>query len=178
MRVTIDTREPWPHPWADYVPQGWEIERGTLETGDLALSALPDGAVVERKTPGDLVSCIGSGRERFERELRRGRYTGRMIVVVEGNLSDVFVAGRSVHHNSIVGTFAARILRYCPIVFCGSERVAADFAFRFLAAQIRDIERLANAWGQTARKKRALCAQEPRHDLTATKSSDDSGEKL
>jgi hypothetical protein len=51
---------------------------------DIALAALPEGAVVERKTPTDLTSCIGAGRERFERELRRGRYVGRLIVVIEG----------------------------------------------------------------------------------------------
>jgi hypothetical protein len=45
-------------------------EPGTLETGDIALAALLEGAVVERKTPANLASCIGSGRERFERELR------------------------------------------------------------------------------------------------------------
>jgi DNA excision repair protein ERCC-4 len=151
MRVTIDTREPWPPPWADYVPQGWEIERGTLETGDVALAALPEVAVIERKTPGDLAGCIGSGRERFERELRRGRYTGRLVVVVEGSLADVCVAGRRLHHNAIVGTIAAWTLRYCPVVFCGSERAAADFAFRFLAAQTRDIERLAKAIALTNR---------------------------
>ena len=36
-------------------------------------------------------------------------------------------------------------LRYCPFVFAGSERIAADFAFRFLAAQVRDIQRKAKA---------------------------------
>jgi DNA excision repair protein ERCC-4 len=63
-----------------------KIERGTLETGDVALAALPEGAVIERKTPGDLAGCIGSGRERFEREFRRGHYAGRLVVVVEGGL--------------------------------------------------------------------------------------------
>jgi hypothetical protein len=43
----------------------------------------------------------GAGRERFERELKRGRYCGRMVVVVEGSLSDVYVAGRGLHHNAI-----------------------------------------------------------------------------
>jgi len=83
MRVTIDTREPWPRPWADYLPKGWKIERATLETGDLALTALPDGAVVERKTAGDLIGCMAAGRKRFERELARSRYAGRFAVAVE-----------------------------------------------------------------------------------------------
>ena len=145
MVVTIDNREPDPHPWGRFLPDGWTFERGTLETGDLVLAALPDGAVVERKTASDLVSCIGSGHERFERELKRGRYCGRMIVVVEGSLADVVAAGRGLHHNAITGTLASWTLRYCPFVFAGSGRIAADFAFRLLAAQIRDIERKAKA---------------------------------
>ena len=145
MLVTIDSREPDPHPWERYLPEGWRFERGTLETGGIALAVLPDGAVVERKTPSDMVSCIGSERERFERELKRGRYCGRMIVVVEGSLADVCVAGWQLHHNAIIGTIAAWTLRYCPFVFCGSERIAAEFAFRFLASQVRDIERKAKA---------------------------------
>jgi hypothetical protein len=49
---------------------GW-LDFRTRNPGDRrhCLAALPEGAVVERKTPGDLASCIGSGRERFEREL-------------------------------------------------------------------------------------------------------------
>lgn len=148
MLLLIDTREPNPHPWERYLPDGWSIERDALESGDLALAVLPDGAVVERKTPGDLASCIGAGRERFERELKRGRYCGRMIVVVEGSLSDVFVAGRGLHHNAIIGSLAAWTLRYCPFVFAGSERVAADFAFRFLGSQVRQARRLTRAVSQ------------------------------
>ena len=73
------------------------------------MSALPEGAVIERKTPSDMASCIGVSRERFEKEFRRGRYVGRMIVVIEG-------------------TLAAWTLRYCPFVFCGSPQEAANFA--------------------------------------------------
>jgi hypothetical protein len=68
-----------------------------------------------------------------------------MVIVIEGNLADICVAGRGLNHNSITGTLAAWTLRYCPFVFCGSQREAGDFAFRFLAAQVRDIERLATA---------------------------------
>ena len=38
-------------------------------------------------------------------------------------------------HNAVAGTLAAWTLRYCPFVFCGSQREAADFSFRLLAAQ-------------------------------------------
>jgi DNA excision repair protein ERCC-4 len=117
--LLVDTREPDPHPWSRHLPEGWRFERGTLETGDVTLAALPDGAVVERKTPGDLVSCIGSERTRFERELKRGRYCGRMIIVVEGSLADVVVAGRRLHHNAIIGTIAALTPDFLTLSYYG-----------------------------------------------------------
>jgi ERCC4-type nuclease len=91
VNVLVDSREPWPHAWQRdrYLPEGWALERGTLETGDFCLASHPEGAVVERKTPSDMAACVGASRERFERELRRGRYAGRLIVVIEGSLSDV-----------------------------------------------------------------------------------------
>ena len=134
MIVFCDTREPWPHPWSAMLPEGWAFERTSLETGDLALATHPHGAIVERKSPGDLASCIGAGRERFERELKRARYCGRLIVVVEGSLSDVAVAARGIHHNAVLGTLAAWTLRLCAIVFTGNQRLAAAFSWRLLAA--------------------------------------------
>ena len=55
---------------------------------------------MERKTPSDMAGCIGANRERFERELKRGRYVGRMIVVIEGTLADGCVASRGISHNA------------------------------------------------------------------------------
>jgi ERCC4-type nuclease len=132
----VDNRDPWPHPWTKFFPEGWEVVRDSLETGDMALSVLPEGAIIERKTPSDMVRWIGAGRERFEKELKRGRYVGRMIVVIEGALADVCAASRGISHNAIMGTLAAWTLRYCPFVLCGSPQEAGNFAFRFLALDV------------------------------------------
>jgi hypothetical protein len=102
-----------------------------------------------------MAACVGASRERFERELRRGRYAGRLIVVIEGSLSDVCTAGRELHPNSVVGSIAAWTLRYCPFVFCGSQQVAANFSFRFLAAQLPSGERR-----RALQARRALAPQE------------------
>jgi len=101
--------------------------------------------VIERKTAPDLAGCIGASRERFERELRRGRYVGRFLIVVEGTLADVQRADSGIHPNSVSGTLASWAVRYCPILFCGSTAGAADFAFRALASQVRDIHRAAKS---------------------------------
>ncbi|MEK7675369.1 MAG: hypothetical protein AAB676_06000 [Verrucomicrobiota bacterium] len=61
--IVIDTREPWPHPWARFW-QGVAIQQATLETGDLALAGALRGAVIERKTVSDFLAAIGQERER------------------------------------------------------------------------------------------------------------------
>ena len=139
--VLCDTREPWPHPWSAMLPLGWAFERTSLETGDLVLASHPHGAVIERKTPSDLASCIGAGRERFERELRRGRYAGRFVVVVEGSLSDVAVAARGIHHNAVIGTLAAWTQRFARSPSPAANASQLISLFRLLASQLPSAER-------------------------------------
>ncbi len=148
MRLLIDSRESAdPHPWVAHFSEDVKVERGMLDVGDFALSALPDAAVVERKSGPDLYQCLGRERERFQKELARGRYVGRMIVVVECNLSDVLTlaharyGGMSV--NAIFGTLASWQRKYCPFFFAGSPANAAHFAERFLRGQITEVERTA-----------------------------------
>jgi hypothetical protein len=105
----------------------------------------PDEGRAPNKTASDMAHCIGAECERFEKELKRGRYVGKLIVVIEGTLADVCAANRGISHSAIVGTLAAWTLRYCPLVFCGSQEEAANFAFRLLTTQIRDAERMAKA---------------------------------
>lgn len=62
MRIQIDTREPWPHPWTPFLPADVHVVRATLETGDVALAAFPEGAVIERKRyPTFSLLWAGSG---------------------------------------------------------------------------------------------------------------------
>ena len=152
MRITIDSREPWPHPWAAHFSPDVRLERAGLETGDVALAALPDGVVVERKTVADLLACIGRERERFERELQRGRYCGRLIVIVEGTLAEVLAAIRGIHPNAIIGTLAAWQRRFSPFCFAGSVKTAAQLAEAFLRGQVRETVRAATAIAVSSNK--------------------------
>ncbi|MBV9008590.1 MAG: hypothetical protein JO354_05390 [Verrucomicrobia bacterium] len=141
--LIVDSREPWPHPWAAYLPDGLTLARGTLETGDIALAALPDAAVIERKTIRDLLACIGRERERFERELKRSRYVGRFLVIVEGTLCELLDAPSGIHNNAIIGTLAAWQRRYAPFCFAGNISTAARIGEAFLCGQVREIQRAA-----------------------------------
>ena len=143
--LLVDSREPWPHPWAKWLPSHISLERATLDTGDFALAGLPDGAVVERKTVSDFHAAITSSRERFTRELARSRYVGRFVVVVEGSLFDCIDGSGGLSEASLLGTVAAWTRRYCPVVFAGDERHAAVFAWRFLAGQVSEAHRVIEA---------------------------------
>lgn len=126
--ILVDSCEPWPHPWAAQFSPAVKVERRCLETGDVAFAALPEGAVVERKTVPDLLACIGRERERFERELKRSRYVARLLVVVEGTFADLLAQSRGIHPSAIIGTLAAWQRRYAPICFAGNVETAAKIA--------------------------------------------------
>ena len=148
MRIVIDTRDPWPHPWAAHWPADVQVSQGTLETGDVALAALPDGAVVERKTVPDFLAAIGRERKRFDLEVRRSRYCGSFVIIVEGRFGDVLAANHArglIREEAIAGTVATWTRRGAPVLFAGSVHAAADLAYRFLAGQVREIERAAKA---------------------------------
>jgi len=146
MTLLMDSREPNdPHPWLPFLPPGWRVIRGTMQTGDLCVAALPSGVIIERKTAADLAGCIGRDRERFTRELMRSRYCGRFLVICEGSLQDVIDAARGISPAAVEGTVAAWVTRFAPIVFAGSIPLAASIACRALAAQVRDINRGAAA---------------------------------
>ena len=153
MRLLVDNREPKEHGWFPYFSEDVKIEWGTLETGDFALAALPDAAVIERKSVGDLLACLGRERERFERELQRSRYVGRLVVVCEGSMANLLCEARrrggGLSDASILGTLAAWQRRFCPFFFAGSVHVAAEFTERFLRGQIKEAERTAKALKKT-----------------------------
>ena len=73
----IDTREQLP---LDLAPL--RIERGTLTTGDYSVKGLENVVAIERKSLEDLVLCVGTERERFERCVQRMlAYPVRCLVV-------------------------------------------------------------------------------------------------
>lgn len=86
MQVIVDTREQFPFTFRQ-LPV--ERLRGTLHTGDYSLAGYENRITVERKSLGDLASCITVGRERFERELERMLEFESAVVIVEEPLSHI-----------------------------------------------------------------------------------------
>ena len=87
MRILVDTREQAPFSFTGYEA---DPEPATLSRGDYSLPGFTDRVAIERKELNDLIACLMNGnRERFERELARGRHFEFFAVVVEASLSEV-----------------------------------------------------------------------------------------
>jgi len=128
IRVLVDTREQVP---LDLAPLA--MQRSTLATGDYALAAAPDHAIVERKSAQDLLAVIGRDRRRFEAELMRLRAYAVRVVLVEATWADLLNDPRTkLTPTQISGTISAWTARYTSFMFDGSRALAEDFARRFL----------------------------------------------
>jgi hypothetical protein len=141
--IICDTREVWPdHPFRPYFSPNIELRREKLDTGDMCLAALPEGAVIELKhSASDLLTCLGSQRDRFTRELMRSRHSGSFMVLCSFTLADLLREAREVHPNAIIGTLAAWQRRYAPFCFAGNVETAAKIAESFLLGQVKEIQR-------------------------------------
>ena len=138
MRVVIDTREQRPYEFRS------PSVAGALAVGDYSLAGLEHLIAVERKEVNDLVGCLGPGRERFERELYRGRSLDYFALVIEASLGDL-VAGRyrsEMSSQSVVQSLLAFSVRYrLPVFFAGSREHGQLVTEGLLAKYGREIER-------------------------------------
>lgn len=151
MTILIDTREPWPHPWAAHFPEDVVLVRQGLETGDIAAEANPT-VVIERKTVSDFLGSITAGRERFNKEMMRARYLDHFCVIVEGTMLDCMESRGGMTANSLLGTVAAITRRIGQIHFVGTERYAALLAYRILSQPIHEANQLAAAAKKSPKK--------------------------
>jgi ERCC4-type nuclease len=87
--LVIDTREQ--KPLFDPAPEGLVIVRKALKHGDYSVSGLEDFIGIERKRMSDLMSYIGSERDRTVRKLEAMRPLEFRALVVEEPWDDVFL---------------------------------------------------------------------------------------
>lgn len=148
--ILIDTREPWPHPWAKHLPEAQFVQQG-LETGDIALAGNP-AIVVERKTVSDFLATITAGRDRFKNELKRARELQQFHIIVEGSMIDCVNNRGGMTMASLIGTVAAISRRNCPIHFACTERYAAQLAFAILTQPYNEANKLAGSVKKAEKK--------------------------
>ena len=140
MRILIDTREQEPYTFTGYEAA---TEPATLPVGDYSLPGFQDRAAVERKSLNDLIGCLmGKDRERFERELARGRHYDLFMVVVEASLADVS-QGRyrsDIKPQAALQSIVTFQVRYrIPFVWAGNRTGAEYMTYSFLAKYLREI---------------------------------------
>lgn len=142
MKIIIDTREKAAF---DFLSQNGDIEteRGTLALGDYSLAGLTDRVAVERKSLADLVMCLGTERERFQRELMRAAALEAFCVVVEASWQDL-AAGRyrsKLSPASGMASVLAFMARHrVPFLFAGNRENAEAVTVGFLRQYLRGKE--------------------------------------
>jgi ERCC4-type nuclease len=138
LKVVVDTREQAPFAFSG-LPV--EVELGALEAGDYSVRGFERRLAVERKELGDLVGCLGTDRERFERELARLRGYDCAAVVVEAPVH----ALRSGQYPGRLDAGAAwqSVLAFSmrfrvPFFFCADRADAEAVTFDLLRHYARD----------------------------------------
>lgn len=124
-----DTREQTPF---DLSPLKTVI--GTLATGDYSVRGLEHVVAIERKALGDLLSCVGQERERFDREVQRLLAYPVRALVVEAHWVDVEQhRWRSqVTPAAVQGSLLGWIAAGLPVIMAGDHARGGRFASRIL----------------------------------------------
>lgn len=139
MKIVVDTREQ--RPYRFQVP----AVKGTLTTGDYSLSGAEHLISIERKTLDDLIGCLCSnGRERFERELHRGKALDYFCVIVECSLSDLANGSyrSQMTPRSAIQSLLAFSVRYrLPVFFVENRQYGARVTESLLLKYAKEMER-------------------------------------
>ncbi|MGH9177994.1 MAG: ERCC4 domain-containing protein [Acidimicrobiales bacterium] len=131
LEILVDAHERYPYRFAGQPAR--TVSRG-LACGDYAVAVA--GRVVgavERKSLGDLVSSVISGRLRFA--LGELSALPRAAVVVEDRYSQIFTLQR-VRPALVADSLAELQVRWptIPIVFAENRKLAEEWTYRYLAA--------------------------------------------
>lgn len=123
--IIVDSREQAPLRF-----ERLESRTGTLFSGDYSVAGLDAEIAIERKSIGDLVTCcMGSNRDRFERELHRlrGFRFKRLLVVGTEHAIRQGQYHSNITPKAVMATLAAFECRYdTPIVFSPTSSLAAQ----------------------------------------------------
>lgn len=132
MKLICDTREQ-----KSYTFQT-SCDVGTLQVGDYSICGLENHISIERKTIDDLIGCLTTDRERFERELHRGRALDYFALIIEASLSDLANGNyrSKMLPKSAVQSLLAFSIRYrLPVWFCENraygQRVTESLLLKF-----------------------------------------------
>jgi ERCC4-type nuclease len=138
VTIKIDTREQSPYEFKT------PSEVGKLDAGDYSIVGLEDCVAIERKTVDDLTGCLTHDRDRFERELFRGKALDYFALVVEASLSAIAGAEyrSKVKPRSVVQSLLTFSIRYdLPVFFADTRAYGARLTESLLLKYVREIEK-------------------------------------
>ena len=143
FNIYVDTREQTPLIFPNHA-----TTLTTLTTGDYSAWYIgPDGAVdlrdkvvIERKSVGDLLGCVGQSRDRFEACLERMALIPWRAIVVEGGLEAIAAGTRhsTLTPPQIMGSLTAWATRYgIPVWPAPNRKWAAAIVRTILTHAVR-----------------------------------------
>ena len=136
--IKIDSREQLPYTFET------PSEVGGLPVGDYSIVGLENQISIERKTIDDLIGCLTTGRERFARELHKGKALDYFALVIEASLSDLAngrYRSRMLPKSAIQSLLAFSIRFGLPIFFCESREYGQRVTESLLLKYAREIEK-------------------------------------
>lgn len=131
--VLVDSREQKPLRF-----RSLRSERATLKSGDYSVRGpgfdLRDTVLIERKSVADLVSSLGTGRARFEREMERLARVRWRYLVIEGEWRELAAGTRfsGLTPKQIVSPMLAWQMKYDLHVIAMPDRAWAARAVEML----------------------------------------------
>ena len=138
MTILTDSREQKPYEFK--TPSGI----GTLSCGDYSIQGLQDYISIERKSLPDLIASLSNGRDRFERELYRGKSLDYFCLVIECSLSDIIEHKykSQMEPKAAIQSLLAFSIRYrLPVWFCESRQYGQRVTESLLLKYANEIEK-------------------------------------
>jgi DNA excision repair protein ERCC-4 len=144
LTIVIDSREQKPYPFDNI-----KAVKCGLNTGDYSILGLEQYICLERKELSDIISCMTSGRERFQRELLRMKAYPKRCIVIESNWVDI-VTG---NYRSKLNPLSAQnsIISWMnqfniPFFFSGDREQGQKFTEQFLYSSANNFYQIAQSF--------------------------------
>lgn len=141
--IIIDTREQTPLRITRYPTVRQKLDEGDYGIVGHSSQAAPN-FIIERKTIGDLVGSITTGRERFIREMLRLKPYTFAAILIEGSQEDIVRGNHRSHISakSVFGTLHAIMVRYgVNIIWAGNSKNAAVWLEDCVRHYMRGLEK-------------------------------------
>ncbi len=115
-----------------------------LQIGDYTIAGLEKEVAVERKSIDDLANCLGRDRERFVRQLQKGRGLNAYAVVCEGSWLDLVngnYRSRLAAHSACQSVTSFMSRWGVQFLFAGNRKAAEYACFSYLLQYAQGIRR-------------------------------------